>query len=450
VVRDDVVQRCVTVARNITTRKLAEERLQAANLQALSLAKALQAEKALLSGVLESLPHPVYLKDTELRYSLVNTAFLRIRGLSDLDAVLGHEEEHLPVRDALSEVLLPVEGEVLRTGTAVTDLRVTLPGRHGSATVLLLSVLPHRIPGPAGGETLGVIGVAADVTHVTELERQLAQGSRLEAIGQLAAGIAHEINTPIQFVSDNTRFINDSFDSLLPAVRAAAGLAEQAELTGEEVRAGLARLLGELDLDFLIEEVPAALSQSLEGLDRVTDIVRAMKDFSHPGRERIDADLNRAVESTVQVSRSEWKYVAELDLRLDPDVGLVPCYEGELKQVLLNVIINAAQALAEQREAEPGLGAGHIRVSTRRHGERIEIEIADDGTGMPEDVRQRVFDQFFTTKDVGKGTGQGLSIAYNVVVQKHRGSMEVHSAPGQGATFMITLPARVEEATVQP
>jgi signal transduction histidine kinase len=304
-------------------------------------------------------------------------------------------------------------------------VHVTAVGAGGGVYQGTIIVMPHVGP---GGELEGCIGVGTDVTHVSELERRLAQANRLESIGQLAAGIAHEINTPVQFISDNTRFLTDAFAEILPALRAMAS------------HETAAAVLGALDLEFIGDEVPSALEQSLEGLQRVTRIVHAMKDFSHPGDGRADVDVNRAIDSTVQVARSEWKYVAEVDLDLDDTVGMVSCYEGEFKQVVLNIVINAAQALTEQRERGERDDLGRISIRTRRTEDHVRIEIADDGPGMPAAVQARIFDPFFTTKPVGRGTGQGLSMARSVIVQKHGGSIDVKTAPGAGATFVIRLP----------
>jgi signal transduction histidine kinase len=189
----------------------------------------------------------------------------------------------------------------------------------------------------------------------------------------------------------------------------------------------------------------------LEGLERVSGIVRAMKDFSHPGQGRAMVDLNKVVETTVQVSRNEWRYVAELALELGEDVGQVPCLQGELKQVLLNVVVNAAHAVAERRERSGAGELGRIVVSTRRSGAEVLISVTDDGIGMDEATRLRVFDPFFTTKPVGRGTGQGLSLAHATVVQRHGGRIEVRSAPGQGSTFTVALPLEApSDALPQP
>ncbi|MDP9825090.1 PAS domain-containing sensor histidine kinase [Kineosporia succinea] len=421
--------RFVCIERDVTAQRNAEEQLRAATRQARLLAAELHAEKTLLGEVLGAIPHVVYWKDSEQRYAGLNPAFLTLRGLSEQD-VLERTERELPRADDLTDVLVEAETAVLLSGAPRENQRVVVnPSGQGWRT-LLLNVLPQT---DAAGVVNGVIGVAADVTQLSALEQHLAQASRLESIGQLAAGIAHEINTPVQYVTDNTQFLVGVFDELMTACTT----------SGEALRAGdtdrAQQALDAVDLDFLAEEIPAALSQSQEGLGRVAQIVGAMKDFSHPGQGRGDADLNRAVRSTVQVCRNEWRYVAEVELSLSDRVGMVACYEGELKQVLLNVLVNAAQAIGEQRAAGRET-LGRIRVSTRRRAQGVRITITDDGPGMPEDVRRRVFDPFFTTKPVGKGTGQGLSMAYAVVVQKHAGALDVRSRPGAGATFVLDLP----------
>jgi two-component system NtrC family sensor kinase len=425
--------RFVGVERDISDQRAAEELLHAATRRAHLLADQLRAEKVLLSEVLGSIPHLVYWKDADLRYTGVNQAFLALRGLTGERSVVARTEAELAGRDELSAVLATLEPQVLANGETVANQRLQLTRAGLPAVSLLLSVLPRT---DENGVVRGVIGVAADVTHVTTLEQQLAQATRLEAIGQLAAGIAHEINTPVQYVSDNTRFLAESFGGVLTALRAAERLS-----VGEgPIAAELRRCLALVDLEFIAEEIPSALSQSLEGMGRVAQIVRAMKDFSHPGTGRVAADLNRAVESTTQVSRNEWRYVATLDLDLSPEVGLVRCFEGELKQVLLNIVVNAAQAIAGERERTGGHILGSIEIKTERVDGGVRISITDDGPGIADDVKHRIFDPFFTTKPVGKGTGQGLSMAYAVIVRKHGGTLAVTSALGAGSTFTIELP----------
>ncbi len=298
---------------------------------------------------------------------------------------------------------------------------------------------------PVRDESGGIasyVCVRHEITKQRALEEQLRQAQKLEAIGQLAAGIAHEINTPTQFVGDNVRFLEEAFGDIIGLVAALEQLsaavvegratAEQ----GEEARQALAAA----DLAYLKSEIPTAIQQSIEGVRRVMEIVRAMKDFSHMGgTEMKNVDLNRAVQSTATVSRNEWKYVADLETDLDPELPAVPCLPGELNQVFLNMIVNAAHAIADKVKGNPSQ-RGKITISTRRGDDCVEVHIADTGTGIPENVRPKIFDPFFTTKEVGKGTGQGLAIAHNVVVKKHKGTISVESVVGAGTTFIIRLP----------
>ena len=293
------------------------------------------------------------------------------------------------------------------------------------------------------GEPPRALLVARDITErrAAELERQqmevqLRHSQKLEAIGQLAAGIAHEINTPTQYIGDNAIFLRDAFKDLL------AFLA----LVQDGVNRGLLpedwkERVEALDLDYIEAEIPRAIQQSLEGVGRVSKIVSAMKDFSHPGgasRERVD--LNRAIESTITVSRNAWKYVATLETDLAPQLPPVPCFPGEFNQVILNLLVNAAHAIEEANTSRPPGDLGSIRVSTRQVGDMVEIRVSDTGTGIPEEIRSRIFDPFFTTKPVGKGTGQGLSIARAVIVDKHQGKLDLQSELGRGTTFVIQLP----------
>jgi len=267
----------------------------------------------------------------------------------------------------------------------------------------------------------------------------------MESIGELAAGIAHEINTPIQYVGDNTRFLSDMFFSLLPLLQRLQQLAGDAR--SEDPAASLNELLelaGEADLDFVCDEVPEALKQSDEGLGRVASIVRAMKQFSHPGTlEKVEIDLNQAIQNTVIVSRNEWKYFAELETDLDPELPGVACLSQEFNQVILNLIVNAAHAIRDRNSDEPSR-RGRIAIASRCNGPWAELTISDTGGGIAEQNQQRVFDPFFTTKRVGEGTGQGLAIAYNVVVDKHQGEIFFESEPGQGTTFTVRLPLAAE------
>jgi PAS domain S-box-containing protein len=267
------------------------------------------------------------------------------------------------------------------------------------------------------------------------LEVQLRQAQKLEAIGQLAAGIAHEINTPTQYIGDNTKFLEGAFKEVFQYLEAM-----EAALPPGALPDSVARLKDEADLPFLRAEIPKAIEQSLEGIDRVSRIVRAMKDFSHPGNDKpVEVDLNRSIESTITVSRNEWKYVAELVLDLDPNLGPVHCYPNEMNQVVLNLVINAAHAIADTQVGDfPAKGT--ITISTARSEDMAEIRVGDSGSGIPEHVRPRIFDPFFTTKGVGKGTGQGLAIVHSVVVERHHGTVTFETEVGKGTVFTLRIP----------
>jgi signal transduction histidine kinase len=300
------------------------------------------------------------------------------------------------------------------------------------------------------GAINGVLGTYYDITplrraeaEARHLEDQLRQSQKLQAVGQLAAGIAHEINTPAQYVGDNIRFLKDAFadlSRLLDDLAAVAG--------GPDPDPVLRAALERADADYLRREIPRAVDQSLEGVERVAGIVRAMKEFSHPAQERTPTDLNRAIASTVTVATNEWKYVADLQLELDENLPPVPVLPGEFNQVMLNLLVNAAHAIAAVNHDGAG-GRGRIVVRTRAVPGGAEVQVSDDGCGMAPDVLRRIFDPFFTTKSIGKGTGQGLAIAHNVIVEKHGGSIDVASEPGRGSTFTIRLPLATGAARVQ-
>ncbi len=282
--------------------------------------------------------------------------------------------------------------------------------------------------------------IGNDITQRKILEGQLVQAQKLEAIGQLAAGIAHEINTPTQYVGDNTRFLQDAFGGLSKLIGKFTDMrkaCKNGNVTDELVR-DVECAEQEADVEYLIAEIPKAIQQSLEGVDRVAKIVRAMKEFSHPGTNvKTATDINKAIENTISVSRNEWKYVAEVITVFDVSLPLIPCLPGEFNQVILNLIINAAHAIADVA----GNGAkGIITVSTQRNGNWVEVRIQDTGTGIPEAARSKVFDPFFTTKPIGKGTGQGLAIAHDIIVRKHGGTIDFETATGKGTTFVIRIP----------
>jgi signal transduction histidine kinase len=295
-----------------------------------------------------------------------------------------------------------------------------------------------------------VLILGQDITEHKSREQQLAQAQKLEAIGQLAAGIAHEINTPTQYVSDNTHFLRGAFWELMQLMEAYAAVVQAANIgpVPEELLRTINTMITKTNVAYLCQEIPTAIQQSLEGVERVAEIVRAMKEFSHPDEgEKVAIDLNKSIESTVTVTRNEWKYTAEMVLDLDPDLPEVPCFPGEINQAFLNIIVNATHAIGDV-VGEGHNGKGSITVSTRHRGAWAEVRIADTGTGIPKKIRNRIFDPFFTTKEVGKGTGQGLAIAHAVVVEKHGGTITFETEEKQGTTFIILLPLDIEQPEV--
>jgi PAS domain S-box-containing protein len=296
-------------------------------------------------------------------------------------------------------------------------------------------------------ELTGYILLGGDITERKTLEVQLTQMQKMKSIGQLAAGIAHEINTPIQYIGDNTSFLKKSLADLNNLIDQFCGLLDsvnQGKINAEQVQT-INATISQIDLDFLRTEMPLAIDQSLDGIGRVSEITHAMKEFSHPGVvEKVALDINKAVENTITVARNEWKYVAEIKTDLTDNLPEVICLPGEISQALLNIIVNAAQAIGEVNQNSPEK-KGIIAIKTNQNGEWFEIHIADTGPGIPESVQPHIFEPFYTTKEVGKGTGQGLAIAYNIIEIKHGGRLFFHSKQNRGTVFTIRLPIKPPE-----
>jgi len=377
----------------------------------------------------------------QLQY--LNQAGRRMLGLNLTEDITSMRFEDF--RAPHQPALLPPGMTPDSAGSGQVSERV-LVSRDGRQIPVSEQVQAH--PSPADGKPFLSV-VARDITRRKQAERerqemeiQLRQAQKLEAIGQLAAGIAHEINTPTQYVGDNTRFVQDAVQKFGRALRLCADLCRAAKLgpPPPDLVAQVDRALADCELDYLLDQTPAAIAETLEGVNRITRIVRAMKEFSHPGSEdRLLTDLNKAIETTVTVARSEWKYDADLALELDPQLPLVPCYVGEFNQAILNLVVNATHAIATRNGMAPG-SKGRITITTRQDGDVVEIRVRDTGCGIPEAIRPRIFEPFFTTKPVGKGTGQGLSIVYASICKRHGGAVHFETEVGQGTTFILRLP----------
>jgi hypothetical protein len=284
------------------------------------------------------------------------------------------------------------------------------------------------------------VAFATDLSDTQAMERQLAQAQKLESMGQLAAGIAHEINTPMQCVSGNVEFLTMSYERLFQFTDGLFELLKNPSLNSIDAQSQLETLTKQHRYDVLREQTPDAVEEASQAVMRVIEIVRAMKAMSHPGRQEMnDTDVNTLIQQAAIISRNRYKYVAELELDLAQDLPQIPAFGAELSQVFINLIVNAADAIAERKAHEPEL-EGRILVTSKQKDNQVEIRVIDNGTGMSDEVRTKVFNQFFTTKDVGKGTGLGLSLTYNIVTSKHNGTVCVESEPNVGSSFIVSLP----------
>ena len=289
-----------------------------------------------------------------------------------------------------------------------------------------------------------------DVTAQRLMHAQLDQSQRLESVGQLAAGVAHEINTPMQYIGDNVRFVSKTIDKLATLLECLPSLADDS-VSDEDllaIRHSLSVGLPVRKVRNSLAQIPEALSDSLEGVQAVAKIVAAMKEFCHPGSDQpSDLCVNHIVESSVTVARNEWKYVSKLEMDLQADIAPVLGYPSELGQAILNIVVNASHAISD-RVSNGDYEQGLIKVTTEAHDECVQIIIQDNGGGIPEKAQSHVFEPFFTTKDVGRGTGQGLAIARNVITQKHGGELTFEVVPGEGTTFTIRIPRTVNAPPV--
>jgi len=391
--------------------------------------------------LIEGLPIGLFRKDPGLSGSflLVNEALIQMFGYDSRDEFLAANMADLCENPNEWEEFY---GRLIDEGKIV-GAEIRFKKKDGTP---MWGNLTANVIRDQSSETQYINGLIEDISDRKFLESQLSQALKLEAMGQLAAGIAHEINTPIQYVGDNTRFVQKSFDDLMGLVEEYDRLLHEAGLPPELLEKFKAAD-EKADLKYLAEETPAAIQQSLEGVGRVAEIVRAMKEFSHPGTvEKVPTDINEAIESTMTLARNEWKYVAEVEMDFDPDLPPVSVLLGDFKQVILNMLINAAHAVADAL-AERSQEKGRIAVRTRRDGDWAEINIRDTGTGIPPEIRPKIFDLFFTTKDIGKGTGQGLAISRAVVVEKHGGTIDFETEVGKGTNFIIRIPVDPDQST---
>jgi PAS domain S-box-containing protein len=292
------------------------------------------------------------------------------------------------------------------------------------------------------GNFQGIVFVFNDITEKNRIESQMKLSQNMESLGQLAAGIAHEINTPMQFIGDNYYFIKDGFNSFIDYFKEIDLELNKIDINPlySDFKNIIKAKYESLDIEYLCDEIPKAIESTQNGVERVRTIVLAMKNFAHPsGKIKSLNNINHGIKDTVIISRNEWKYIADLETKFEPNLQLINCCLDEINQVMLNLVINSAQAIAESVKNNHNL-KGKITIETRNEGEFIEIIISDTGCGIPKDKLSRIYDPFFTTKIVGKGTGQGLAITHNIIVNNHNGKIFVDSIVGSGTTFKLVLP----------
>ena len=401
----------------------------------------LRESQATLRAVIDAVPACIDAKDALGRYVFMNAYQAEIAGIDPEEAPgkshndfagRGHDTSF---RDA--------DETVMRSQKPLYNFEVQSQSFKGEARYWLSNKVPIK---DSLGNTEMVVSVSLDITKRKEaeaekaaLEQELRRAQKLESLGTLAGGVAHEINTPSQYVGDNVRFLQGAFVALADVcgqARSVANALKAGPAATAEVTA-LGEAIEKSDLDYLLDEVPTSLQQSLDGIERIREIVSAIKKFSHPDvGEKVPINVREAIETTIVVSRNQWKHVATLVSDFAEDMPPLPCLPGEFNQVILNLIVNSAQAIEESVRSEPG----KIFVSARPDNGWLEIRVGDNGTGIKPENLDRIFDMFFTTKAPGKGTGQGLAICHSIVTQKHGGTISVESKLGLGTTFIVRLP----------
>ena len=408
---------------------------------------ALKESEARFRDLLESAPDGILIVNDAREIIMVNRRF---------EEMFGYDRSEVVGQDI--GILTPPRFLTVHEGAVdyIRNPNIQRIGQHkdfylqrsnGSELPVEISRSPLKTP---EGNAAGSVCIARDsrerIQARQERERlhaRLLQAQKLESVGQLAAGIAHEINTPAQFISTNIAFLQEAFIESSQALTSLLvfftgrrnDTVTEAELTASE------EIVDHLDWDYLKEEIPRAIAQSQEGIRRITSLVEAMKEFAQPlGRSKTACDLNRIIETTITVASNRWSSVATVVTDLDPGLLPVPCIADEMSKVFLNLLINSVQAIEEKNGDQPEAEKGRIAFSTRQLEGQAEIRISDTGCGIPEQIRDRVFDPFFTTRDVGEGIGQGLAIVHDVVTGKHQGTLSFETEPGAGTTFIIRLP----------
>ncbi len=386
-----------------------------------NLADALAHERNVLRTMIDLIPAFIYAKDAQSRFTACNDLVARRMGTTP-EQLIGKTDFDFFPRE-MAEKFYADEQALIQSGQPLIDLEErAFDKTRGMDRVILTSKVPLR---DEHGNLTGIVGTGFDITDRKAAEARMASMDRHESIGRLAAGVAHEINTPIQYLNDSVSFLREGVQELFEYIDALRASLPQPSPPDENV-------------EELRQDMPPALARLAEGMGRIAEIVRSMKDFSHADQEEVSpVDLNRSIQSTLVVARSEYKHVADVDTQLG-ELPKVTCHGGQINQVLLNLIVNAAHAIAD-KVGDSG-ERGRITVRSRAEADHVVIEVEDTGGGIPEHIRARIFDPFFTTKQVGRGTGQGLAVVRSVVVKGHGGTVDFTTESGKGTTFVVRLP----------
>lgn len=389
----------------------------------------------MLQQILDAITDMVLVKGPHSRLQWANKAFLSVYGMTNaqlkgiIDAPFSEPD--------LTQQYVKDDLHVFSTGLPLEIPEEPMIRHDGKVLTC------HTVKSPifdAGGKVIKTVAVIRDTTERKRLELELRQAQKLESLGRLSSGIAHEINTPIQFVSDETHFVRTALKKILSLsekYRAFVLKSERGELSPKDIT-DIHAAEADAKLQFVIDNVPPSLEAILEGTNRVAELVQSMKEFAHPDRgDREPADINRALKTTTTICANEMRYVADVELDLG-ELPLVSCYVNELNQVFVNLLVNAAHAIGDV-VASTSL-RGKITISTRHVDSDVIVTIRDTGSGIPEAVRSKIFDPFFTTKEVGKGTGQGLALARLIIVDKHKGGLTFDTEIGSGTAFHVRIP----------
>lgn len=382
-------------------------------------------------------PEGIVTLDQDRKVVDINQAFKKIFGYS-LDSIKGKHLDNFILPKRLKEEGQAIT-EKIKQGQNIfqNSVRKTREDKEIHCSII-------GAPINIDSQHVDYFLIYRDITREKKLEVQLMQTNKMEAIGQLAAGIAHEINTPTQYVNSNIEFFTEIFPDVLALIKEyekfypfiKESYNDQKEI--EELK----KITDNVDIAFLKNEVKEALQDSLDGLNKISNIVDAMRTFSHPGtKDKQEINVNKLIQKTITVTRNEWKYDAELKTNLEDNLEPIPIHQDQISQVMLNLIVNATHAIQSAYEGQKN-EKGLIEITSCSKEEYVELRISDDGTGIPQNIRDKIFNPFFTTKDVGEGTGQGLSMAYNVIVENHRGNIYFDTEPGKGTTFIIELPRK--------